>query len=115
MAALADAQKASIEERGAATGTGAATGGAATGTQGGNGDTALWGRRQPGNGGDGRRPVRFYNAVSPVGFLPVGFFARSIWPSTPEEAVIDPAMLRDDAEAILRATVSDNALSRTDA
>jgi hypothetical protein len=34
-------------------------------------------------------------------------FARKIWPSTPEDSATDPAALRDDAEDILRATVSD--------
>jgi hypothetical protein len=34
-------------------------------------------------------------------------FARKIWPSTPEGSVTDPATLRDHAEDILRATVSD--------
>jgi hypothetical protein len=32
-------------------------------------------------------------------------FARSIWPTTATDA--DPAEVRDDAEGILRATVSD--------
>ncbi|MFL5242463.1 MAG: ATP-binding protein [Gemmataceae bacterium] len=34
-------------------------------------------------------------------------FARKIWPSTAGDSVTDPASLRDDAEDILRATVSD--------
>jgi signal transduction histidine kinase/CheY-like chemotaxis protein len=40
-------------------------------------------------------------------------FARSIWPNTPEDAVVDPADLRDDAEAILHATVSDMRSAQT--
>jgi signal transduction histidine kinase len=40
-------------------------------------------------------------------------FARKIWPNTPEDIVIDPATLRDDAEDILRATLSDMRADQT--
>ena len=39
-------------------------------------------------------------------------FARTIWPS---EAIADPAEVRDEAEDILRATVSDMQSDQTDA
>ncbi len=39
-------------------------------------------------------------------------FARTIWPS---EATADPAEVRDEAEDILRATVSDMQSDQTDA
>src|SRR4051812_1807166 len=34
-------------------------------------------------------------------------FARNIWPNIPEDSAVDRAPLRNDAETILRAAVSD--------
>ena len=42
-------------------------------------------------------------------------FARNIWPDSPTQTPVDPATLRDDAEDILRATVSDMRSAQTTA